>query len=344
MAGAGHGTKAVVAALLANLGIAAAKFVGFLVTRSGSMLAESVHSVADAGNQALLLLGGRRARRAPTPEHPFGFGRERYFWAFVVAIILFSVGGMFAVYEGIEKLRHPHELSSTGVAIGILVFGIVVEGLSLRTAVVEADKVRDKQAGWWSFIRHSKSAELPVVLLEDLAAELGLVLALVAVSVSSITGDPVWDAIGTLVIGVLLVVVAVVLAIEMKGLLIGESASTADQERIVAAIEVEPSVRRIIHMRTQHIGPDELLVGAKVELVPDLTVAEAAEAVNRVEDTVRRAVPAARMIYIEPDIFRTPTPGPDSPAHLVSEDREAGTSEPETDPDGAEDRAAPSPG
>src|SRR5690606_28181814 len=255
-----------------------------------------------------------------------------------------SVGGMFAVYEGIEKLRHPHELSSTGIAIGILVFGIVVEGLSLRTAVVEADKVRDKQAGWWSFIRHSKSAELPVVLLEDLAAELGLVLALVSVSVSSITGDPVWDAIGTLVIGVLLVVVAVVLAIEMKGLLIGESASTADQERIVAAIEVEPSVRRIIHLRTQHIGPDELLVGAKVELVPDLTVAEAAEAVHRVEDTVRRAVPAARMIYIEPDIFRTPTPGPDSPAHLASEDREAGTSEPETDPDGAEDRAAPSPG
>lgn len=344
MAGAGHGTRAVVAALLANLGIAVAKFVGFLVTRSGSMLAESVHSVADSGNQALLLLGGRRARRAPTPEHPFGFGRERYFWAFVVAIILFSVGGMFAVYEGIEKLRHPHELSSTGVAIAILVVGLVLEGLSLRTAVREADEVRDKQSSWWAFIRHSKSAELPVVLLEDLAAGIGLALALAAVVVSSATGDPVWDAIGTLVIGVLLVAVALVLGVEMKGLLIGESASPADQERIVAAIEVEPSVRRIIHMRTQHIGPDELLVGAKVELVPDLTVAEAAEAVNRVEDGVRRAVPAARMIYIEPDIFRTPSPGPDSPAHLASEDREAGTSEPETDPDGAEDRAAPSPG
>ena len=265
MAGAGHGTKAVVAALLANLGIAAAKFVGFLVTRSGSMLAESVHSVADAGNQALLLLGGRRARRAPTPEHPFGFGRERYFWAFVVAIILFSVGGMFAVYEGIEKLRHPHELSSTGVAIAILVVGLVLEGLSLRTAVREADEVRDKQSSWWAFIRHSKSAELPVVLLEDLAAGIGLVLALVAVSVSSITGDPVWDAIGT--------------SSSASARRRGRRHSRrdegpadrrvgldGDQERIVAAIEVEPSVRA-----SSTCGPStwpRLLVGAKSSSCP----------------------------------------------------------------------------
>src|SRR5690606_31742767 len=255
MAGAGHGTKAVVAALLANLGIAAAKFVGFLVTRSGSMLAESVHSVADAGNQALLLLGGHRAKRAPSPEHPFGYGRERYFWAFVVAIILFSLGGMFAIYEGIEKLRHPHELESVPVAIVILVVGIVLEAFSFRTAIVESTKVKDPQLSWWAFIRRSKNPELPVVLLEDLAAQLGLALALVAVTVAEITGEPRWDGAGTLAIGVLLVVVAVILAVEMKSLLIGESATHADQQKIVAAIEVEPSVKRLIHIRTQHLGP-----------------------------------------------------------------------------------------
>ena len=318
MAGGGHGTKAVVAALLANAGIAVAKFVGFLLTGSGSMLAESVHSVADSGNQGLLLLGGKKAQRAPTEEHPFGYGRERYFWAFVVAIILFSVGGMFALYEGVEKLRHPHELESVGIAIGILVFGLILETFSLRTAVVEANKVKDPQASWWSFIRRSKNAELPVVLLEDMAAEIGLVLALVAVTVAELTGEARWDAMGTLVIGALLIVIAVVLAIEMKGLLIGESASRTDLQKIVAAIEVEPSVQRLIHMRTQHIGPDELLIGAKIELIPDLSVAEASEAVNRVEASVRRAVPAARMMYLEPDIFRTAVPSAEpDPAHFV---------------------------
>jgi len=317
MAGGGHGTKAVVAALLANAGIAVAKFVGFLITGSGSMLAESVHSVADSGNQALLLLGGRRAQLKPTPEHPFGYGRERYFWAFVVAIILFSVGGMFATYEGIEKIRHPHELESVGVAIVILLIALVLETLSLRTAVVEANKVRDPQTSWWSFIRRSKNAELPVVLLEDTAAEIGLVLALAAVSVAHVTDEPRWDGLGTLAIGILLIVVAVVLAIEMKGLLIGESATIADQQKITAAIEVEPSVKRLIHMRTQHIGPDELLVGAKIELVPDMSVTEAAEAVDRIESSVRRAVPSARMMYLEPDVFRTRVPsGEGEPAHL----------------------------
>jgi cation diffusion facilitator family transporter len=333
MAGGGHGTKAVVAALLANAGIAVAKFVGFLITGSGSMLAESVHSVADSGNQALLLLGGWRAKRKPTPEHPFGYGRERYFWAFVVAIILFSVGGMFATYEGIEKIRHPHELESVGVAIAILVVALVLETLSLRTAVVEANKVRDPQTSWWSFIRHSKSAELPVVLLEDTAAEIGLVLALAAVSVAHVTGEPRWDGVGTLAIGILLIVVAVVLAIEMKGLLIGESATVADQQKITAAIEVEPSVKRLIHMRTQHIGPDELLVGAKVELVPDLSVTEAAEAVDRIEASVRRAVPVARIMYLEPDVFRTRVPsGEGEPAHLGGSVGPAAT-EPEPAPE-----------
>jgi cation diffusion facilitator family transporter len=315
MAGGGHGTRAVVAALFANMGIAIAKFGGFVLTRSGSMLAESVHSVADSGNQALLLLGGKRARREPTPQHPFGYGRERYFWAFVVSIILFSVGGMFATFEGIEKLRHPHEIESVGVAVAILLIGLVLEGFSLRTAVIEARKVKDPQTGWWSFIRRSKNAELPVVLLEDLAAEIGLGLALVAVTASHLTGQPRWDGAGTLAIGILLIVIAVVLAIEMKGLLIGESATPADQRRIAAAIEADPGVRQLIHMRTQHIGPDELLVGAKIELAPDLSSLEAAGAVDRIERSVRRAVPAARIMYVEPDLLRQDVPGA-APAHL----------------------------
>jgi cation diffusion facilitator family transporter len=308
MAGSGHGTRAVVAALLANTGIAVAKFVGFLLTRSASMLAESVHSVADAGNQALLLLGQKRSRRAPTAEHPFGYGRERYFWAFVVAVILFSLGGMFAIYEGVSKIRDPHELESPSIAIGILLVAIALESASFRTAIVESRRAKAAGMSWWGFIRRSKQPELPVVLLEDLGALVGLVFALVAVSVTVITDDPLWDAIGTLSIGVLLVVIAIILAIEMKGLLIGEAASLTDQQRIAAAIEIEPSVAKLIHMRTQHIGPDELLVGAKVELVHGLTVDDAVEAVNRIENSVRRAVPTARVMYLEPDIFRTSLP------------------------------------
>jgi cation diffusion facilitator family transporter len=325
MAGGGHGTRAVVAALLANAGIAVAKFVGFLITGSGSMLAESIHSGADCGNQGLLLLGGKKARKAPTADHPFGYGRERYFWAFVVAIILFSLGGMFATYEGIEKIRHPHEIESVAVAIAILAVAIVLETFSLRTAVVEARKVKDPQLSWWAFVRRSKNPELPVILLEDLGAEIGLFLALAAVSIAHATGEPVWDGVGTLSIGLLLIVIAVFLAIEMKGLLIGEAASPADEQKIAAAIEVEPSVARLIHMRTQHIGPEELLVGAKIELVPDLSVAEAAEAVNRIEASVRRAVPIARVMYLEPDVFRTRVPSTDgAPAHLAGAAPEPG--------------------
>jgi cation diffusion facilitator family transporter len=303
-----HGTKAVVAALLANGGIAIAKFAGFLITASPSMLAESVHSVADTGNQGLLLLGTKRSRRAATPQHPFGYGRERYFWSFVVAVMLFSVGGMFAIYEGIEKIRHPHELESANVAIAILVLAIMLESLSFRTAIVEANHVKDPKTSWWSFIRRSKQPELPVVLLEDLGALVGLVIALTAVGTSIITDEPVFDAIGTLSIGILLVVIATILAVEMKALLIGESATTTDQQAIAAAIEIEPSVKRLIHMRTEHLGPDELLVAAKIELLDGLEVAEVTEIVNRVEASIRRAVPAARVIYLEPDIFRTTLP------------------------------------
>lgn len=309
MAGGGHGTKAVVAALLANLGIAVGKLVGFAITGSASMLAESIHSVADSGNQGLLLLGGKRARRAADREHPFGYGRERYFWAFVVALVLFSLGGAFAIYEGVSKIRHPHEVESPGVAIGILAFAILLEGYSFRTAVREAEQVRG-DAGWWQFIRRSKNPELPVVLLEDLGALVGLVLATSAVILTLVTDDSVWDGLGTVSIGVLLTIIAIVLAVEMKSLLIGESAARTMEDAIRGAMGAEPTVERVIHLRTQHLGPDQLLVGAKVSFRGDLSVPELADAVNRLEVAVRAAVPAVGIMYIEPDVVRAHVPEP----------------------------------
>jgi len=321
---AGGGTKAVVAALLANGGIAISKFVGFGLTGSASMLAEGVHSVADTGNQALLLLGGKRAQREATTQHPFGYGRERYFWSFVVALILFSLGGMFAIYEGWHKISDPHDIDSPSIALGILGVAILLEAFSFRTAIVESLKVKAPEVGWWAFIRRSKQPELPVVLLEDLGAMIGLVVAFGAVLLSVVTDDPIYDGFGTLTIGVLLVIIAVILAIEMKGLLMGESASDADQQAIAAAIEIDPSVQRLIHMRTQHIGPDELLVGAKIELVDGLDVREVVDVVNNIEIAIRRAVPSARIMYLEPDIFRTEVPDdPDAAPMLPTPDTAA---------------------
>jgi cation diffusion facilitator family transporter len=295
--------RAIIAALLANMGIAVAKFAGFLITGAASLLAEAVHSVADTSNQGLLLLGGSRARRSATPEHPFGYGRERFFWAFVVALVLFSMGGLFAIYEGIEKLLHPHELESFGVAIAILLVAVALETYSLATAVREANHIRGDQS-WWAFIRHSKNPELPVVLLEDTGAEIGLGLALLSVIMAKITDEPRWDAAGSLGIGILLVVIALVLATEMKSLLIGEAASPGDQEAIRDAIEGSPEVRRLIHMRTEHLGPDELLVAAKLEFDGALSFADLAKAVDDTEARLRDAVPAAKVIYIEPDVAR----------------------------------------
>ena len=296
---AGGGTKAVLAALFANLAIAIAKFVGFAVTRSASMLAEGVHSCADTGNQALLLLGGRLAKREPTPRHPFGYGRERYFWSFVVSIILFTLGALFAINEGIEKLRHPHKLESLWVAIGILIFGIVVESLSFRTAIVESNKVRGKLS-WGTFIRRSRTPELPVVLLEDLGAMFGLVFALIAVVLAEVTGEPRWDGAGTLVIGVLLGIIAIVLAIEMKSLLIGESATEEDRARLRAVLEESPEIDRLVDLRTQHLGPEELLVAAEVDFADDLSGDQMPAVVAAVEARLRASVPAATHVYLEP--------------------------------------------
>ena len=218
--GKGHGRTAVVAALLANLGIAVAKFAGFLVTGASSMLAEAFHSVADSGNQAMLLFGGRVARREPDSNHPFGHGRVRYFAAFLVAVVLFTLGSLFSFFEGYQKLRHPHELESPAVALVILVVALVLEALSLRTAVREASPMRGQQS-WWSFIRTTKQPELAVVLLEDTAAEVGLGFALLGVGLSAITGDGLYDALGTLAIGGLLAAVAIVLGVEMYSILVG---------------------------------------------------------------------------------------------------------------------------
>lgn len=298
---ASGGTKAVVAALLANLGIAVAKFMGFLITRSSSMLAESVHSVADSGNQALLLLGGRMARRPESKEHPFGYGRERYFWSFVVALVLFTLGALFSLGEGFAKLRETHEPESLGVAIGILVVAIALEIGSFRTAVRESNRVRGTES-WWGFIRHSRNPELPVVLLEDLGALVGLVLALGGVVLAKFVA-PVFDAYATLAIGTLLGVIAIVLAVEMKSLLIGESARTSDIAAIRAAIEETPEIERVIHMRTMHVGPDELLVGAKVELDSKLTFDQVAQVINATETRIRQRLPIVEILYLEPDIY-----------------------------------------
>ena len=305
---ASGGTKAIIAALVANAGIAAAKFVGFLITGSSSMLAESVHSVADTSNQGLLLLGGKRAQRVATSDHPFGYGRDRYFYSFVVALLLFSLGSVFALYEGIHKLESHEPLTSPLVAVIILAVAIGLESYSFRTAIRESRPLKGKLS-WWGFIRQSKSPELPVVLLEDFGALIGLVLALLGVGLSVLTGNPVFDALGTIAIGVLLGVIAVILIVEMKSLLIGEGASAPVLGRIVGAIEEGGLVQRVIHIRTQYLGPEELLVAAKIALQPCTTIEDVARGIDAAEQRVREAVPEARLIYLEPDLDRSAVRG-----------------------------------
>ncbi|MET9534537.1 MULTISPECIES: cation diffusion facilitator family transporter [unclassified Streptomyces] len=299
---ASGGTKAIVAALGANLSIAVAKFVAFLFSGSSSMLAESVHSLADSGNQGLLLLGGKKAQREATPQHPFGYGRERYIYAFLVSIVLFSVGGMFAVYEGYEKVKHPHSLDNWYWPVGVLVFALIAEGYSFRTAIKESNHTRGTLS-WAQFIRRAKAPELPVVLLEDFGALIGLVLALAGVGLAVATDNGVWDGIGTLCIGTLLILIAIVLAAETKSLLLGESAGTEEVDKIKEAIVDHDTVTAVIHMRTLHLGPEELLVAAKIAVQHDDTAAEVARAINAAETRIREAVPIARVIYLEPDIY-----------------------------------------
>ena len=304
------GNKAVVAALLANTGIALTKFVAFFLTGFSSMLAEAIHSVADSGNQALLLVGGKKARKDATPEHPFGYGRERYIYAFIVSIVLFSVGGLFALYEAYHKYHEIHAGHTDPVGdwrrfvpVVVLVVAIALEGMSFRTAIKETNKIRG-QASFATFVRRAKQPELPVILLEDLAALFGLVFALLGVGLSLITGNEYWDAAGTALIGLLLVVVAVVLAVETKSLLLGESAGAAAPPRIVAPRESPAGVERNIHKRTLHLGPEELLVAAKIGVRPGAAAEDVAGSIDAAERAVRSAEPSAQVIYLEPDIYR----------------------------------------
>ncbi|MGG7507016.1 cation diffusion facilitator family transporter [Plantibacter sp. YIM 135249] len=317
---ASGGNRAIIAAFSANLGIAITKFVAWAFSGSSSMLAEGVHSLADSGNQLLLLLGGRKSKRAADSEHPFGYGRERYVYAFVVSIILFSVGGVFSVYEGIEKLTHPHPLENWWLPILVLAIAIGLESFSLRTAVKESNPLRGKQT-WVQFVRRAKAPELPVVLLEDVAALTGLLFALIGVGLTVVTGDGTWDAIGTLAIGILLILVAIVLGVETKSLLVGEGATDADHAAIAAAIEGSPEIEKLIHMKTLYLGPDELLVAAKLGFAKDLPLGEVARAIDAIEQRVRAAVPIARVIYLEPDVYRAPAaPLPTEAIILKSED------------------------
>jgi cation diffusion facilitator family transporter len=295
--------KAVLAALAANLGIAITKFIAFLLTGSASMLAESVHSVADTGNEVLLLVGRGRSDRPRSDDHPFGFGRERYFYGFVVSVMLFTVGAAFSIYDGIHKVITPEAIHNSLIAFIVLGASMVLESFSLRTAIREANQVRGDR-NWGTFIRRTKSPELPVVLLEDTAALIGLVFAFAGVGLSVATGNGRWDGVGSLAIGALLATAAVILAIEMKSLLIGESASGDVQRRIVAALEDGPELVQVIHLRTVHIGPDSVLVTAKVAVRESDSAAQLTAGINAAEERVRAAVPTAQTIYLEPDIYQ----------------------------------------
>ncbi len=318
-----HGNKAVVAALTANLFIAVTKFAAWALTGASSMLAEAIHSVADSGNQILLLVGGRRAQREATPQHPFGFGRERYIFAFIVSIVLFSVGGVFALYEAYHKYHEvhdglPNELIGGRwwwVPLVVLVAAIIAEGFSFRTAISESNKTRGRQT-WVRFVRSAKAPELPVILLEDFAALVGLAFALLGVGLTLITGNGYFDVVGTALIGILLVAVAVALAIETKSLLLGESASPESRAKIEAALVATPGVERVIHMKTLHLGPEEVLVAAKIAVSATSSAGEVVDTIDRAEMLIRDAVPMVTALYLEPDLYDesyVPAPRPERP-------------------------------
>ncbi|WP_348639658.1 cation diffusion facilitator family transporter [Micromonospora sp. MH33] len=296
-------------ALVANLGIGVSKFVAAAVTGSASMLAEGVHSIADSTNQALLLIGGKRARRAASALHPFGYARERYIYAFLVAIILFTLGGLYALYESYHKITHPQELTSPLVAVAVLLIAMALEGYALRTAVGEANRTRGTRS-WIAFVRRSRAPELPVILLEDAGALLGLVLALLGVGLSVLTGNGIFDGIATGCIGLLLVSIAIILATEIKSLLIGEAALPEEVAAIHTALLSTPGVDRVIHLRTMHLGPDELLVAAKIAIDAADDGATIAATIDDAEARLRHAQPTAKVVYLEPDIDRQPTPTP----------------------------------
>ncbi|MEY2635054.1 MAG: hypothetical protein RIS75_994 [Actinomycetota bacterium] len=297
------GMRAVLAALIANLGIAAAKFVAFFLTTSTSMLSEAVHSLADSGNQVLLLIGSKHAKRTTSADHDFGYGRVRYIYGFIVSIVLFVVGGAYSLYEGIHKWQHPEEVGRPEIALAVLAVAIVLESFSLRTAIKEVNHIRGRRT-IWQFVRASRQPELPVIVLEDIGALTGLLFAFIGVVLSTVTGDARFDGLGAMAVGVLLVVIAIILSLEMTSMLVGESALEEDRAAISKTLDAAPFVNRLIHLRTLHVGPDELLVAAKVAVTPTMTAQEISVAVDEVEGQIRAVVPQSRYIFIEPDIER----------------------------------------
>ncbi|MCX6424608.1 MAG: cation diffusion facilitator family transporter [Actinobacteria bacterium] len=297
------GKKAIIAALMANIGIAISKFVAFIFTGSSSMLSEAIHSVADSSNQVLLLVGNKRSQKPADEKHPFGYGRRRFVYGFIVAVVLFLIGGLFSLYEGLHKWQDPEPLNDWWIAVLVLVIAIGLEAFSFRTALREANKSRGKRS-LANFVKDSRQPELPVILLEDAGALVGLVFALIGVGMAVITGDGRWDAVGAMAVGTLLVVIAIFLAMEMATMLVGESALPEEVAAIRAALESAPLVERVIHLRTVHMGPDELLVGAKIAISQSETAAGIAAGIDEAERALRAAVPTARYVFLEPDLDR----------------------------------------
>jgi cation diffusion facilitator family transporter len=307
-----HGSKKVVLlALAANFGIATAKFVAFLLTASSAMLAETIHSLADTGNQLLLLLGMKRASKPPDDRHEFGYKMESYFWSFIVAIMLFSLGGLFAIYEGVHKVHEikaalaagrPTEMENPAVAIAVLVVSVALEGWSWIAATRHVNELRGEQ-GLVGFIEDSKSTEIIVIWMEDTGALIGLAFALIGVGLALATGNPMWDVYSTFAIGVLLVVIAFFVARETKSLLIGEAATKESQDLIKKLVSETEGIESLMSMRSMQLGEDEFLVALKIQWRAGLPVEVVSRHTNDLESRIRAAVPRARYIFVEPDTF-----------------------------------------
>lgn len=300
-----EGKGAIYASFAANIGVGISKFIAFLITGASSMFAEAVHSVADSSNQLLLLRGGKQSRKQPTQAHPFGYGRAHFLYAFIVAIVLFSLGGIFALYEGIGKIRHPHAIEAPIVAYVVLAVAMLLEGFALRTALREAKSFKPAHQNWWKFLRHTKSVNHVVLMLEDSAALLGLSFAAIGISLSLITHNPVWDGISTLMIGVLLVVVAVVLFVEVKSLLIGEAVDNETEQKMRDIILSVDDVDRVVDLKTLYVGPQELFIAMKVTVGAEDSASIIAQAIDKIEARLRQEFPIAKLIYIEPDLYKT---------------------------------------
>lgn len=294
--------KSVLYALGANFGIAIAKSVAAVITKSGSMLAEAIHSFADCGNQALLLWGMKSAKTKADDDHPLGYGKAIYFWSFVVAVLLFSVGGLFSVYEGWHKLHSTEALHRPEIALGVLLFGIVLESISMRACMREVNKVRGGRS-WFRWFRESRQAELVVIFGEDLAALCGLTLAFGAVLATMLTGNPLYDALGSIAIGVLLIVVAVFVAVEVKALLVGQSAEPPMREAITAFIGMALSVEEVLNVITLHFG-DDIMVAVKARFKETHSVGQLAHEINNLEKALKEEFPHVKWVFFEPDIAR----------------------------------------